>query len=162
MDSSSGKEVLPHQCYTEIFLGGVWLTCAVAVLLPATMRWGNQHAGETGVEASLAAAGLCWAASLVALLVRTRFAKPQEAIVGTLGAMLVRLVLIFGGSLLVSAIFPQFVKSAFWGQVVVYFLLTLTIETLLAVRWVKKLERFALVNDSGEEPSLPNRGAKAV
>lgn len=114
------------------------------------------------MRASGIAAGLCWLASLVALVVRTRFPKPRDVVAGTLGAMLVRMVLIMGGAMLVARMSPELVKAAFWGQVVIYFLLTLTVETVLAVRWVKKLEAASASGASGEESSLPENGVKAV
>jgi Ca2+/Na+ antiporter len=141
----------------ELILAGSWLTCAVAMALPMTLWWANDFAGDTGMIASGIAAGLSWLASLVALVVRTRFPKPQDVVVGTLGAMLVRMVMILGGAMLIAGMSPELVKAAFWGQVVIYFLLTLAVETILAVRWVKQLEAA-----SGEESSLPESSVKAI
>ena len=147
----------------ELVLAGSWLTCAVAAALPVTLWWANEFAGSTGMLASAIAAGLAWFGSLVALVVRTRFPKPQDVVAGTLGAMLVRMVLILGGALVVSRFWPELVKAAFMGQVVIYFLLTLAVETTLAVRWVKKLEASAASKGAGEESPLPENGSmKAV
>ena len=145
----------------ELILAGSWLTCSVALLLPVTLWWANDFAGSAGMLASGIAAGLSWLASVVALVVRTRFPKPQDVVAGTLGAMLVRMVMILGVAMLVAGMSPELVKAAFWGQVVIYFLLTLMVETILAVRWVKQLEASA-TGASGEESSLPEKGVKAV
>ena len=144
----------------ELILAGSWLTCAVAAALPVTLWWANDFAGAAGMLASGIAAGLAWLASLVALVVRTRFPKPQDVVAGTLGAMLVRMGLILGGAMFIARIRPDLVKAAFWGQVVIYFLLTLAVETILAVRWVKKLEAASAIESADE--SLPENGMKAV
>lgn len=145
----------------ELILAGSWLTCAVAIALPITLWWANDFAGPTGMLASGIAAGLCWISSVVALCVRTRFPRPQDVVPGTLGAMLVRMVLILGGAMLVMKTSPELVKAAFLGQLAVYFLLTLTVETLLAIRWVKKLEAAAVeVSDQGSQ--VPEKSVKAV
>lgn len=145
----------------ELILAGSWLTCVVAMALPATLWWGNQHAGSIGMLASLLAAGLCWVSSVIALVVRTRFPDPQDAFSGTLGTVLVRMVMILGGAMLVMNTSQELVKAAFLGQVVIYFFLTLTVETLLAVRWVKNLETSA-VNVPREESQVPESSVKAV
>ena len=152
----------PQNAFGELILAGTWLTCAVAMALPLTLGWGYRFAGNAGIWASAIAAGLCWLASIVALVVRTRFPKPQEVVVGTLGAMLVRMVMILGGGMMIGSASPELVKAAFFGQVIVYFLLTLAVETLLAVRWVKSLETQALKIQSSEHSSRPETGAKAV
>lgn len=146
----------------ELILAGSWLTCAVVLPLPVALWWGNQFAGEQGVQAAAVAAVLCWVGSIVALVVRTRFPKPQDVVAGTLGAMLARMVIIFGGAMLSASLAPELVKAALWGQVVFYFLLTLTVETLLAVRWIKRLEQAATQGESGEQSSLSESGAKAI
>lgn len=145
----------------ELVLAGSWLTCAVAFALPATLWWGSDFAGQDGMTASGVAAGLCWVASLVALVVRTRFPKPQDVVAGTLGAMLVRMAVVFGGGLVVASSSPHLVKAAFWGQLVVYFSLTLAVESWMAVRWVKSLEA-AAQDESSEQSSLSENGAKAI
>lgn len=145
----------------ELILAGSWLTCAIAVALPGTLWWGSRFAGESGVAASATAAALCWVAGFVALVVRTRFPKPQDVVAGTLGAMLVRMVLVFGGGLLVASLSPEFVKAAFWGQLVIYFTLTLAVESWLAVRWVKSLEA-TQEDELSEQSTLSESGAKAI
>lgn len=159
---ASSSDAKPQTPFRELMLAGTWLTCAVAMALPFTLWWGYDYAGNSGILASAMAAGLCWVASIVALLVRTRFPRPQDVVAGTLGAMLVRMVMILGGAMLLASAFPQLVKAAFWGQVVVYFLLTLAAETLLAVRWAKNLEAAALAQKANEEPLLPGNSPKAI
>lgn len=162
MVSSTNSSQPTPTASAELMLAATWLTCAVAMALPLTLWWGHGFAGNPGMQASGVAAGLCWAASIVALLVRTRFPKPQDVVAGTLGAMLVRMVMIMGGAMLVASAFPQLVKAALWGQVIIYFLLTLTVETLLAVRWLKTLEASAHPEQTSEQPSLPEQSAKAI
>jgi hypothetical protein len=145
-----------------LILAGTWLSCAVAAALPFTLWWGHDYAGRAGMIASAVAALLCWTGSIVALWVRTRFPKPQDVVAGTLGAMLVRMVLILGGAMLIASVFPGLVKATFWGQVVVYFLVTLAAETLLAVRWAKNLEAAAMAQNANEEPLLPGNSPKAI
>ena len=146
----------------ELLSAGMWLTFAVALALPATLWWGNDYAGRLGMTASAVAAGLCWAAAVVALVVRTRFPKPQDVVAGTLGAMLVRMVLVVGGGLCVVFVSPRWLEGAFLGQLGFYFLMTLTVETLLAVRWVKNLESAVSAENPGGQSCLPERGAKVV
>ncbi len=141
----------------------MWLTFAVALSLPATLWWGNNYAGQLGITASAVAAGLCWAAAVVALVVRTRFPKPQEVVVGTLGAMLARMVIVMGGALVIAAGSPSLVEAAFWGQVVVYFVFTLAVETLLAVRWLNaRQETGDFLGHEDEDSTAPHNGVKVV
>ncbi|MCA9071369.1 MAG: hypothetical protein KDA84_20720 [Planctomycetaceae bacterium] len=146
----------------EIILGGIWLTAAVALVLPVSLWWGNDFAGDTGLVAAGVAAGLGWLASMVALVFRTQFPKPQDAVAGTMGAMLIRMVMILGGGMLLASRFRELVPAALWGQLMVYFFLTLTVETLLAVRWVKKMDNAALSEDSSGQSSLSENSAKAI
>lgn len=140
----------------------IWLTGTVVLALPFSLWWGFDFAGTMGVWSGLAAAGLCWGASFAALLVRMQFSRPQEVVTGTLGAMLARMGIVFAVGALIASVFPQLVPAAFWGQVVVYFLLTLTAETFLAVGWAKRLEIEPAEANSEDESSLPNHGVKAV
>lgn len=159
---ASSPDTQPQNPIGELVLAGTWLTCAVAMALPLTLWWASDFAGNMGMLASAMAAGLCWVASLVALFVRTRFPSPQDVVAGTLGAMLVRMVMIFGGAILLASAFPQLTKAAFWGQVVVYFLVTLAMETWLAVRWAKNLDALKSLSQSNEQPTLPEQSAKAI
>lgn len=147
---------------TEIIRSAGWLTAAVVLALPLTLWWGFDFAGPMGVWAGLAAASLCLAAALAALLVRMKFSRPQEVVSATLGAMLARMGIVFGAGALLASVFPLLVPAAFWGQNVVFFLLTLTVETFLAVQWAKRLEIENSQANSEEESSLPNHGMKAV
>ncbi len=115
------------------------------------------------MTASAVAAGLCWAAAVVALVVRTRFPKPQEVVVGTLGAMLARMVIVMGGAIVIASASPSLVKAAFWGQVIIYFVFTLGVETVLAVRWLNaRQEAGDFPGHEDENSAAPQNGAKVV
>ena len=159
VEESSPQQTRPA---AEIIRSAVCLTAAVVLALPLALWWGFDFAGPMGVWAGLSAAGLCLAASLAALLVRMQFSRPQEVVTGTLGAMLARMGIVFGAGALIASFFPQLVPAAFWGQNVVFFLLTLTVETFLAVQWAKRLEVENTEANSEEQSSLPNHGVKAV
>ena len=77
--------------------------------------------------------------------------------------MLVRMVMILGGGMVVASAAPQLVKAAFWGQVVVYFLLTLDGGNAVVGSLVEEpgSSRHSS-KDSGEHISLSENGAKAV
>ena len=157
--SSTPKPANPTR---ELVLAGIWLTCAVAIALPATLWWGNNYAGGLGMTASAIAAGLCWAASVAALVVRSLFPKPQDVVAGTLGAMLVRMVMVMGGALVIASASPGLVKAAFWGQVVVYFVFTLAVETVLAVRWLGSREAGESAGNAEENPGASQNRTKMV
>lgn len=89
-------------------------------------------------EAAVAgvAAGVCWVASGMALGVTFEGALAERAIAGALGGILFRT----GIPLLALAVgsqIPWLAGHGFAGRVVVYFLVSLTAETILAV-WIAR------------------------
>jgi hypothetical protein len=129
--------------------------------LPLSLWWAFGYAGSTGMLAAVIAAGLCWGGSVLALFVRTLFSKPHEVVTGTMGAMLSRMVVIMGGALAIGAAVPGLTRAAFGGQVIVFFLLTLAVETVLAVRWVQSLEA-ANARTAEQAPSSSENRAEVI
>ncbi len=154
----------PNQSHSagELIRAGVWLTVAVAICLPASVWWGHEYAGQSGVLAAAVAAGLCWLGSLLAVFVRTLFSKPQDAVSATLGAMLARMIIVLGGALAIGSTVPSLAEAAFGGQVIVFFLLTLAVETVLAVRWVQSLQSEGAKPGREENPSRSGNQVEVV
>ncbi len=157
LKSSQSSTINPVR---ELLLAGTWLTCAVMVGLALSSWWANDFAGPAGVVASLVAASLSWIGSIAALVLRTRFHKPQEVVPATLGAMLVRMVVVMGGGMLVSATNPELVQAALWAQIIAFFLMTLALETVLAVRWLQAINRSVLQEGSGEGSNVSDSRAE--
>jgi hypothetical protein len=92
-------------------------------------------ASDEAVVAGVAA-GVCWVAGGLALGVTFMGALAERAVAGALGGILFRT----GIPLLALAVgsqVPWLARHGFAGRVVVYFLLSLTVETILAV-WLAR------------------------
>ncbi|MBX3443041.1 MAG: hypothetical protein KF774_11605 [Planctomyces sp.] len=107
------------------------LTGAVLVVLAVDCAVIAEKRGRDGAIAAALAAAVCWMASLLALVVTLGLAKGPQLMVGALGGIVFRT----GMPLAALAVGNQvrwLSENGFPGQVVVFFLATLTVETILA------------------------------
>lgn len=114
----------------------LWLTLAVLVGLGAVWAW-NPTVGP-GLQAAAVAAGICWAASMLALICGALLQNTPQAVLGILSGTLLRT----GLPLLAAATFQSqkgpLAEAGVFGYIVIFFLITLVVETGLLVRLVVK------------------------
>ena len=114
-------------CLTAVMLASWWVY--VRFFLP-----GNRPDGRA---VAALAAGVCWISSVAALVVTLRGAKSPNAMAGVLGGTLFRT----GGPLAAMAVgsqIPRLARQGFAEQLVVFFLVSLAAETLLATVILKR------------------------
>jgi hypothetical protein len=105
-------------------LAATWIL--EAVLLAPSRGW--QFLGVAGL-----AAGVCWVSGVLALVSTGMLTRAKQPLTGVLSGILFRT----GGPLAALAVgtaVPGLAQAGFPGQVVVYFLVMLATETVLAVR----------------------------
>jgi hypothetical protein len=109
-------------------LAGGALACWVVVIYPARLL-----GGEAAVVQSAVAAALCLAPSLATLAwaCRTLERSPEQLVIVVLGGMLVRMAFVLGAGTAVYALLPDFRHVSFWIWVLVFYLITLTLEMVL-------------------------------
>lgn len=116
--------------------GWVWFTLAVAPLVPMLGLYASATHGVSGWIAASGAVGVCWVAGMLALAIVAR-SRGLSAVSGMLLAMLIRL----GGPIVVGIAIDSrggpLAEAGFFGLVVVSYLATLVVETLLMVRMVQ-------------------------
>lgn len=126
----------------------LWLSLCMVALVPLLGWYASMQHGANGWAAAGIAGGACWLAGIVALAI-VAFTRGPNAVSGVLLAMLIRL----GGPMLVAiAIDSQggpLKDAGFFQLVVMSYLATLAVETLLMVRMVPQAGKAAgTVNNS--------------
>ena len=110
------------------------LAISIAVAFPVFSWFGYSNYGNVGVVSAAIAAFVCWGTSTLALVLTQIMQRRNNAVAGMFLAMLVRTGLPFA----VGVIFGQIVdgplaQAGFFGMILVYYLITLIVETVLAV-----------------------------
>ena len=111
------------------------LTAALAVAFPLFALYGHHRHGSWGVVAAMVAATICWVSCSLALACVALFQRTQP-VAGILGSMLFRMgiPLILGVALQHNH--EQLAAAGIFGTVLLYYLLSLVVETLLSVRLI--------------------------
>lgn len=119
----------------KVFLAG---SVAGAGVL-AAVYFGRE--GAWGVGKAAVAAGVCIVPGMVALawVLWSRSQAPSQQLLATMGGMLLRMAGAFAGGLLAYQSIPEFRTSregtlSFWAAILVMYLWTLALETVLAAR----------------------------
>jgi hypothetical protein len=107
-----------------VVLAATWVV--EAVLLVPSRGW--QVAGVAGM-----AAGVCWVAGALALASTSLLTRAKQPLTGVLSGVLFRTGVPLA-ALAVGTAVPTLAKAGFPGQLVIYFLVMLATETILAVR----------------------------
>lgn len=89
--------------------------------------------GAIGLQATAIAAFTCWFSATVALVLAGILRDTPHAVSGILGGTLIRLMLPLAVAAGCQASNSVFAKAGLFGYLVLFFLLTLTVETLLLV-----------------------------
>lgn len=117
--------------------GGVLaLTAVVALALPVVAAVLHARRGPDGVYAAAVAAGLCWLATVTALVVTKIATDRQARLAGVFGAMLLRTGVPLAGAVVLVASSPALARGGVFGATVIFYLLTLAVETASSVRMI--------------------------
>ena len=114
------------------------LALAVLGFYPLVAGYGYSQFGTMGVASASVAAGLCFAGAAAALMCIAFLQGPTAAVNSTLLGMLFRMGLPLGGAMVLNQSGGPLVAAGVVGMVLVYYLFTLVIETLLSLSLVKR------------------------
>ncbi len=114
------------------------LALAVAGFYPLLAGYGYMQYGLMGVAAGSVAAGLSFAGAAISLILYALFQGPTAAVNITLLGTLFRMAIPLGGAMVLHRSGGPLAESGVVGMVVAYYLYTLVIETLLALRLVNR------------------------
>ncbi len=120
------------------------VTAVYAVLAPVAFYL----RGGAGIWAASAATAVCLAGCVVAMLVSDRFSGPDHALVGVLGAMLVRMGVPLVFCVLVYARGGELVAAGALFYLLVVYLATLAVETWMALGQVQVAAAARPLNDA--------------
>ncbi len=98
----------------------------------------QQKYGTPGVIATLCAGAICSISGVAALVVTGFGTGQKDGLTYTLGSIAIRTGIPLGSAIVVSNTIPYLAKAGFFGVIIVLYLLTLSAETLLSVRLLKK------------------------
>jgi hypothetical protein len=118
------------------------LTLGMVAFVPLLGWYASSQHGANGWAAAGLAGGVCWVAGLLALAI-VSFTRGPNAVSGVLLAMMVRL----GGPMLVAIMIDSqggpLKEAGFFQLIVLSYLATLAVETLLMVRMVPQTGKAA-------------------
>jgi hypothetical protein len=119
------------------------LSCALLLFvmvaaLAAVAAWAVAQHGNMGLWAALVAWLLCTGAALIALIVSATFAGTEHALSANLGVMLVRMGAPLVGMAILPQQLPQLAEAGLTSSILLFYLVALVAETLLALRHVAK------------------------
>ncbi len=105
--------------------------CWAALTYAAWLHW-----GPSAVTESSLAVVLCLAPAAITLAMGQFVLRqtPQLTLVFVVGSMALRMLAVLAGGLAILALVPTLAASRFWVWVVVFYLLTIAVETTLLVR----------------------------
>ncbi|MCO6458014.1 MAG: hypothetical protein J5I93_22145 [Pirellulaceae bacterium] len=113
-----------------------WLTLALAVVFPGFAWFGYSSHGAVGLQAAAIAAGICWLGAAGALSSAFFFRHAQQAMSALVLGMLFRMGLPLGCVLALLSQGGPLVDAGIVGLIVVYYLVSLVVETALSLRLV--------------------------
>lgn len=111
----------------------IWLTAVLLAALGGVGGWSWSREGMTGLAASCLAAGVCWAASLAAIFITARTCNTPKALAGVLGGILVRTGVPMAAAVAASNLSQPLAEAGVFGKFVIFFLISLAVETWRAV-----------------------------
>ena len=125
--------VLNLLSYTSLPARCGLLAALAAAVYPLLAWYAVSRYGGDGAWAVAAAGGLCLAGGLVSLVIVTPCLNTPRAVSGVLGGMLVRLAIPIAGVIPLAIAYPRLAAAGLVGYLVVYYLVTLTFETMILV-----------------------------
>lgn len=116
---------------------GVLGVAVLAAFIPAAW-WMWTSRGAVGVTAAAVAAVICLIGATGALLLTALLRGSSYAIHGLLGGMLLRLGLPLGVGVVLSSRGGDLARAGVFGLILLFYLLTLVVETLLSLKFVNR------------------------
>jgi hypothetical protein len=110
------------------------LTIVTVVVFPAFAGIGHWRAGGLGVAAAGVAAGVCWTGGFLALIAAGLFRSSRNAVNGILLGMACRTGLPLVAGAILHSHGGALAAAGVFGMILGYYLVTLVVETLLAIR----------------------------
>jgi hypothetical protein len=124
------------------------LTLVVGLVFPLFAWYGYDASQWIGVAAAGVAAATCWCGALVALVLGWVFGQGDNAVGGILAGMAFRI----GLPLIVGVALDRrggpLAEAGVFGMILCYYLVTLSVETLLAVRLKAAVKKQADVTEN--------------
>ena len=137
VDSSRSRQVVS---VARIVRSLLLFTLVVLVVFPAFAYVGWRRSGADGVAAAGVAASLCWASAGASLVLLGASLRKSQLLVGVLGGMLLRMApplvacFVFVSNSDVLGDGGSLAKASAGGMTLIYYLVALSVETLLSVR----------------------------
>lgn len=111
----------------------------VEVVAAVVIGWvASDRSGPNGTTAVAVAAVVCWVAGLVALVIIGLTRETTHAVAGLLFAMLARMTLPLAAGVTLSVQGGPLAEAGAVGYIVVLYLLTLAVETVLCISLARK------------------------
>lgn len=115
------------------------LTAVVLIALAVIGSVAKQRQGVIGLEAAGVAAFTCWVSATAALLLAASLRNTAHSVSGLLGGTLLRTMIPLAVAAVSQASASPLAQAGLFGYLVLFFLLTLSVETLLLV-WLLRPE----------------------
>lgn len=100
------------------------------------VRQARANDGELYAQCAMLAAVICWGASIAALIASTRHSSDSQAFNAMMISILIRTGVPFGAGVLLTANSENFREGGLFGYLVLFYLVTLVVETLLSLRFL--------------------------
>ena len=127
---------LPSLTLRGLFLRCAGLLAAVLICLPA-IGYFLSSTHSLGWQAALVAALVCWFGSTAALVLTAISRGPQGALISLLVGMLFRMGLPLLAGIWLTRSSPALAEAGVFGAILVFYLVTLVVETLLVLPLVQ-------------------------
>jgi len=139
---AANSSVAPHSPITAGRPFGLWSACAVLTMFTlagfgAVTIALPQLGGRATWQATAVAAGVCWFAALLSLIVSHRIRLKGAAVTALLAGMLLRMAIPLGLAIAMVNQAATIVDSGLLGQIAIFYVLTLAIETWLSLVLIK-------------------------
>lgn len=124
--------------YKPVRLGSslVWLTVALLAVFPLFAWVARYQHGQWGLIAAAVAGGICWAGGAAALVCAALLNR-SSPVAGVLAGMLFRMGLPLAGGVILQQTHAELAAAGIFGTVVLYYLITLVVETTLSIRLLR-------------------------
>ncbi len=117
-----------------------WLAATVLVSYPIVGGIAGQRDGQVGWIAAAVAAVTCWFASTAALVAGQRHRGPQRGFFVLLYGLAFGFAVPLVAGTVLTRLVPSLAAAGLFGLMVVFYLVTLTVGTLLSVRLLSATE----------------------
>jgi hypothetical protein len=119
----------------QLALSVAILTAALVVAFPLFALYGHYRHGGWGLVAAAVAAVICWVSCSLALAC-VAILQPTQPVAGVLGSMIFRMGIPMVSGLVLQHHHAELSEAGIFGTILLYYLLSLVVETLLSVRLI--------------------------